>query len=190
MSDGTMCAYMSSASEPTRESSLAHSLPLRSFGLAGASVALPGGEGRTYRVGQVVLRRENEPDRAEASWLAGLFAGLTPHGFRVPHPLPTVQGDWVSNDGWAAWTFLEGRPATRADVPDLVPAIEAFHAALVSVSYPAHLADRDSPYDRADRWAWSALPPHIDPPFAELVHRPPPCAGRSTVSRRNSSTAT
>jgi uncharacterized protein (TIGR02569 family) len=145
--------------------------PVAAFGLSGSSGALPGGEGRTYRIGGAVLRREHERDRIEAAWLGELFAGITPRGFRLPRPLPTVDGGWVSRDGWTAWTFLEGRPATRDDVPDLVDAINSFHVALASVPYPAHLAQRDSFYDRADRWACGTLPTRIDPPFAGLVHR-------------------
>jgi uncharacterized protein (TIGR02569 family) len=144
---------------------------LAAFALAGPAVPLPGGEGRSFRAGDLVLRRENADEVGEAAWRADLFAGIRADGFRVPRPVRTAAGGWIAPGGWTAWTFVEGRPATGADAPAAARAAAAFHAALAAIPRPEHLAQRDSLYDRADQWAWSEPPTRIDEPFAGLVAR-------------------
>jgi uncharacterized protein (TIGR02569 family) len=144
---------------------------LASFGLAGPAIPLPGGEGRSFRVGEVVLRRENIDEVAEAAWRAELFAGIVTRDFRIPRPVRTAAGGWIAPGGWTAWTFVEGRPATRADAPAVAHAADAFHAALAAIPQPPHLAQRDTLYDRSDRWAWGEPPAQIGEPFAGLVAR-------------------
>jgi hypothetical protein len=117
---------------------------------------LPGGEGRTYRAGNVIYRRETNP--AEAVYLAEVYHTLPEIGFRVPKPIRTRQGDLVSPTGWSAWTFVAGRPATRQDLPSVIEAIRAFHRALARQPYPAYLSTRDTPYDRAYQAAWDTPP--------------------------------
>ncbi len=53
----------------------------RAFDVDRPVVLLPGGEGRTYRAGDVVLRRETTG--AGANWIAELFAGIAETGFRI-----------------------------------------------------------------------------------------------------------
>lgn len=132
----------------------------QAFEIAGALELLPGGEGRTYRAGGVIYRRE--ADIAEATYLADVYDRLPEVGFRVPRPIRTRQGGWVSPAGWSAWTFVAGRPATKDDLPATIAAIDAFHQALALEPYPAYLANRATPYDRADQAAWDNLPPEID----------------------------
>ena len=140
---------------------------LAAFGETGQPAQLPGGEGRTYRAGDRVYRREADP--VEASFCAALFATLPQHGFRVPRPLPTRDGAWVSAAGWSGWSFVTGRPATTAELPAALAATMAFHAALAEQPRPAYLVARDTPFDRADRLAWDAPPPELHPELAPLV---------------------
>jgi hypothetical protein len=67
------------------------------FGASGPARLLPGGEGTTWQVGDVVLKPAADPQ--EASWCAELFAGLEGPGFRVPRPRRTVAGAWLRTDG-------------------------------------------------------------------------------------------
>jgi hypothetical protein len=131
----------------------------QAFDIAGALHVLPGGEGRTYRAGNIIYRRET--NGTEASYLADVYHHLPEIGFCVPKPIRTRHGAWVSSTGWSAWTFVTGRPATPDDVLSVIPAIRAFHHALASQPYPAHLATRDTPYDRADHAAWDTPPATI-----------------------------
>ena len=84
-------------------------------------------------------------------------------------PLRAKQGGWISPSGWSAWTFVAGRPASKEDVPSVIAAIRAFHHALAQQPYPAYLATRDTPYDRADQAAWDTPPDAIDPHLVPLV---------------------
>ena len=137
------------------------------FGVADPLHLLPGGEGRTYRAGDYVFRRET--NNIEAAFIADLYHSLPERGFRLPRPIRAVDGAWVTADGWSAWTFVAGRPAIAADLGLVLPALQAFHQALASVPYPAYLAGRDSPYDRANRQTWEDDPLTLDARFAPLV---------------------
>lgn len=160
---------MNSANEPlnfTLDPAIAHA-----FGVSEDATPLPGGEGRTYRSGDVVLRHEGAGMTAEAEWLAALFAAIEPDGFRISRPVPTREGGWIAQGEWSAWTFVEGQPATRAEIPEIIPAVRRFHAALASVARPVHLDERQTPWDRADAWAWNELPESIPEPFRTLVQQ-------------------
>jgi len=139
----------------------------QAFDSVGTLHLLPDGEGRTYRAGNVIYRRE--VNVAEAIYLADVYHSLPEIGFRVPKPIRTKQGGWVSPTGWSAWTFMAGRHATKEDLPSVIAAIRAFHSALARQPYPAYLANRDTPYDRADQAAWDTPPDEIDPRLVPLV---------------------
>lgn len=141
----------------------------QAFDSVGALQLLPGGEGRTYRAGNVIYRRE--ANVAEAIYLADVYQSLPESGFRVPKPIRSKQGSWVSLTGWSAWTFVAGRPATKDDVPSVIAAIRAFHQALARHPYPVYLANRDTPYDRADQAVWDTAPDEIDPCLVPLVRQ-------------------
>lgn len=141
-----------------------------------SATQLAGTEGRTYRSGEVVLRREQYA--AEMEWTAGVLRSLTEERFRIERPLLAVDGRW-SVDGWTAWTFLDGRSAVPDDAPAVAEAVEALHRSLASIPYAPHLTDRAG---FADRVAWdddalpAILPPAIDTAVRRLVaiRRPVP----------------
>jgi uncharacterized protein (TIGR02569 family) len=126
---------------------------LDAFRCTQVAIPLPGGEGRTYRSGHTILRWESNP--LEANYLAEVFDKIRPSGFRVSRPIPNTDGKWIADDGWSAWTFLEGSPAHEEDLPSLIPAIERFHTALLSVERPAYLTQRSTLFDHADKAAWN-----------------------------------
>ncbi|HEY0603993.1 MAG TPA: phosphotransferase [Herpetosiphonaceae bacterium] len=138
----------------------------RWFVLDGPLARLPSGEGRTYRAGDVIYRRD--PNAQENAFIVELYRSIEQRGFRVPLPLPSTSGAWTTAEGWTAWTFVPGQPATVADLEQVIPAIQSFHRALARVAQPAYLDQRDSPYDRADRLAWSDAP-EVDDRFATLI---------------------
>lgn len=137
----------------------------RAFGVERTAILLTGGEGRTYQVGEIILRQEQ--DRAEAIYFAELFNAIEEEGFHVPRPVLSITGEWLTQDGWSAWKFVAGRPAEPEDIPQVVPALEAFHRALAKFPYPPHLATRNSRYDWADQAAWDELPVEIAVRLAE-----------------------
>jgi hypothetical protein len=117
------------SSAVTNDAVFANASVLNAFGLTEHPVALQGGEERTFLSGTVVLRKEE--DEEESTWTAELSSG-----------------------GWSAWTYLEGHSAGRADLPQVVPAIVAFHEALTGFAYVPSLRRREAAYTRADRGAW------------------------------------
>jgi hypothetical protein len=130
------------------------------FPLPQLPIVLPGGEGRTYRAGAYIYRREARP--IEATYVAELFAHLPADGFRLPRPVRSFQGAWLAPSGWSAWTYVPGHPATAADAHAVIPAIEALHQALVVLPCPAFLGTKDTPYTRAEQAAWASIPPDIE----------------------------
>lgn len=106
---------------------------MRDFGLIGDLSTLPGGTRQTYRVGSTVLKHihdtslENNHSRDLVQWIAGLFGGLHESGFRIPRPRHTREGAWITEEGWTAWSALEGRHPRVEGIPSCIDAIVAFH---------------------------------------------------------------
>ncbi|WP_406268273.1 aminoglycoside phosphotransferase [Actinacidiphila glaucinigra] len=125
---------------------------LEAFGLSGRPEPLEGGQGRSVRVGDAVLKPG--ADAAETEWAAGLMERLQGRrGFRVPRFLRSADGAHVY-EGWAATEFLTGEPGPAGRWPALPAAGRAFHEALHDVPRPAHLDARRHPWAVADRLAW------------------------------------
>ncbi len=144
---------------------------LRAYGLSDEPVPLPGGQGRTFRVGDAVVRLGD--GAALDAWLADVLASVVEDGFRVPRPL--AARDWRCDDGWtvdgwAAWTLVAGEQrAVGADWALGVEVARRFTTALAKVPRPAFLDQRTDVFAAADRIAWGELvvPGHDD--AAELV---------------------
>jgi len=146
---------------------------LAAFGAHADPVSLPGGEGTSWRAGEIVLKPAGDPRAAR--WTAGLYRDLSRRrdpGFRVPRPLraafgDAATGDWVAADpvtgGWVAWQWLPGEPAAWAGVspswPRLIAASRAFHAALAGRPAPAWLGRDGSPWTTGDQVAWGERDP-------------------------------
>jgi uncharacterized protein (TIGR02569 family) len=136
---------------------------LADFGASAVPVPLPGGEGTTWRAGDVVLKPVGPPRAAR--WTADLYdslARLPEPGFRVPRPVRAASGDWLAADpaagAWVAWEWLAGEPADWSGVspcwPRLIAASEAFHRALASWPAPPWLGRDGSPWTVSDQVAW------------------------------------
>jgi hypothetical protein len=155
--------YIASAMQLGNPSHAEHSLPSvisRSFPLPEPLERLAGGEGCTYRAGNYVYRWEARP--AEATYVAELFAQLPAIGFRIPRPIASFQGSWLSPEGWSAWSFVPGHHAAADDVPAALDAIHALNQVLASVPYPPFLATKDTSFTRAEQGAWGTLPDDLD----------------------------
>jgi uncharacterized protein (TIGR02569 family) len=128
---------------------------LAAFGARGEPVLLPGGQGGTWRAGDVVLKPSGLP--AEAAWVAEVLSALpdTPE-FRVARPVRARDGSWLAW-GWEAWRLAAGEPdARRGD--EVLRAGKAFHAALAGLPRPVFLDVRDNPWSYGERVAWDEVP--------------------------------
>ena len=128
---------------------------VEAFGAAGEPERLPGGQGVTWRVGDVVLKSSDGAELTD--WRNGVLASL-PVGetIRVPRPLRTHAGSWLAQ-GWEATRFVAG-DADPARIDDVVRAGQAFHDAVAAVRRPAFLAVRRDPWSYGDRVAAAELP--------------------------------
>ncbi|MGU3409228.1 hypothetical protein ACLBWP_03900 [Microbacterium sp. M1A1_1b] len=139
---------------------------LCAFGVAGAPLErLLGGQGQTWRAGDVVVRPHG--DATEARWRSDTLARL-PHtaAFRTPRPVPTTGGGWLAG-GYEAWEWLDGTTdPTR--VGDVIAAGAAFHRSVAGLPRPAFLDRLDGPWATADRLVWDGSLP-ADPTLDRLA---------------------
>ncbi len=122
------------------------------FGALEQPKALPGGQGGSWRLGALVLKRVGDDPVTveELAWLGANVASTVE--VRIAVPVPATDGRWVV-DGWAATGFLEGTPADRRWT-EVLEAGRAFSRAVAHVPRPAFLDRRHSPWDTGDRTAW------------------------------------
>ncbi|MEW2524242.1 aminoglycoside phosphotransferase [Streptomyces sp. NPDC047071] len=144
------------------------------FRLVGRSVRLPGGEGRSVRVGDVVLKPTG-PDPEFAEWLGDIMASVVADGFRVARPLRATTGAW-SHDGWTASHIVAGVEPDHAAAPrwgEIIAAGRAFHRALAHVPRPGFLDRRSDWWATGDRVAWQEQDPDLLPavraPYEALI---------------------
>ena len=148
---------------------------LEAFG-AGDSEPLAGGEGTSWRCGDVVLKPMQTRTREELEWQGRLFASCEPVGVRVPK----LRG---LHDGWCAWEYLEGAHR-QAAWPEVIAAGRLLHEAIADVPRPAFLDDRGDPWAVGDRVAWGE---QAASDFAHVKHVPRligalrPVGGRSQL---------
>jgi uncharacterized protein (TIGR02569 family) len=140
------------------------------FGGRGPVVLLPGGQGRTYRAGDIVIKPADDED--EVTWAAEVLSTVDEDGFRVARPVQSSGGRWVV-DGWAAWQWVTGEHRLHGGPWDeAIAACERFHAAVADVGEPGFLARRHHHFAEADRMAWGDgevdLPAPIGPVVARL----------------------
>jgi uncharacterized protein (TIGR02569 family) len=118
-------------------------------------VPLGGGQGTSWRAGDVVLKpADAEP--GELAWQIRVISQISQDGFRVARPRLAADGAECV-DGWSATEFLSGsqRPASW---PDIIAAGDRFHLAVRGVQRPAFLDHRSGPWATADRVAWNEIP--------------------------------
>src|SRR5919197_1105565 len=84
---------------------------LRRFGLTGTPVALDGGRGTSWRIGDAVLKPLDMAED-ELAWQVAVYERIDCDGFRVAAPLRAADGALVV-DGWTATTVVSGRHDPR-----------------------------------------------------------------------------
>jgi hypothetical protein len=149
----------------------------------------------------MVLKPAGDP--RVARWTADLYLSLSGHqdpGFRVPRPLRSGTGDWITQDpatgdpatgdqaatgasaetpvgAWVAWQWLPGEPAAWAGRspfwPRLIAASQAFHAALAGRPAPSWLGTDGSQWTVGDQVAWGERDPG-----SVLADAPEPLSGQ------------
>lgn len=116
---------------------------------------LSGGEGRSWRAGDIVLK-PLDLSIDELEWQADVLGRIRADAFRVSPPLRASDGA-VSFDGWYASPFLVGQHEISRWT-DIIRAGEAFHVAIAVEPRPPFLDARTDPWAIGDRVAWGELP--------------------------------
>jgi uncharacterized protein (TIGR02569 family) len=139
------------------------------FGINKKITLLAGGiDLKTYRSGDIILRNLGKDAQEVGTWHAELFNQIEQNGFRVAKPIKAKNGTWSIN-GWVAEQFLEGRHATKSDIPTIIDAVNNFHSTLEGISLPEYRKKNLTMWDHADKWAWSEVPKDIDPDLYKLA---------------------
>ena len=140
---------------------------LRAFGVEGGpAVLLPGGEGRSWHVADLVLKPGSV--EREVAWEATHLAPLGGVAFRLAGPVGSAWGGWVV-DGWSARRFLDGTEEPSGRWTDKVDICRAFHAAVAGLSAPGWLDSRTSRWATADRVAFGEEDMVVEPTIGRLV---------------------
>jgi len=134
------------------------------FGASGEPKPLSGGEGRAWRVGDLVLKPCSDPD--EWTWLATVLPTIPQDGFRLALPIPAHDGSWVA-DGWCAQPLVPGQHAERW--ADVIATGCRFHEATAGLTRPAFLDARTNPWSCGDRVAWEEMTPSVAHPLLDAL---------------------
>lgn len=142
---------------------------LEAFGASGnVPQLLDGGQGRTWRAGDLVLKPVGRED--EHHWVSEVLRSWPiDSGVRVPQPVPGAGGAWTS-DGWGAHRWLPGDTATAKKDPDVFHEVSRdFHRVVADMQRPHFLDERDDPWSFGDRVAWEGQEPQGHPPTLALL---------------------
>lgn len=127
---------------------------VEAFGLLGAPERLSGGQGETWRLGDVVLKPPQGEDFVR--WASDLLTRLDGRcDFRVSPPLRARDGSW-SAEGWTAWRYQPGahQPGRWLDILQVGA---KFHDSVHEEPLPRFLLGRADRWAVADRVAWGEL---------------------------------
>jgi uncharacterized protein (TIGR02569 family) len=117
---------------------------------------LAGGQGGSWRAGDIVLKRAESA--SDASWLGPILSSLPADGrFRLGYPVASRDAGWVV-DGWEATTWQAGAHEPRR-WHDALRVSMALHSALRGhvLCRPEVLDLRTDPWAIGDRVAWDGL---------------------------------
>jgi uncharacterized protein (TIGR02569 family) len=143
---------------------------LDAFGVGGRPRSLPGGQGGSWSVGHLVLKRDAGSCHG---WLGEALAAVQPEGVRIAEPVPTRSGSW-RHEGWVATRWVEGvepNASAAATWADILDAGRAFHRAVADLPRPPCLDERQDPWAAADRAAWGEGPVQLHPEFTSVGRR-------------------
>jgi uncharacterized protein (TIGR02569 family) len=138
---------------------------LAAFGVAGSMpMALDGGQGRSWRAGDLVLK-PSDGDLAELAWQVRIHLELVCDGFRLARPRIAADGS-LRVDGWCASEYLAGAHAPGR-WSETIAVGDRFHRALDPMPKPQFLDDRSSAWAVGDRVAWGEI---SSAEFLEVPH--------------------
>jgi uncharacterized protein (TIGR02569 family) len=141
---------------------------LSAFKATREPVKLTGGQGEVWRSGNIVLKPAI--DNEETNWIANFYLTTEFDGFRLPKPVQTTEGKFVT-DNWQAWEFLEGFHK-KDSWDEVIEVCKLFHSAIADLPKPDYFNDREqNPWVIADKAAWGELELDHHPKIESFVDR-------------------
>lgn len=139
----------------------------KAFGSYGEPVLLKGGQGTTYRSGEIVLKPS---EGEEANWFSELFHNIhESNGVRFAKPIRASSGSWV-HEGYVGWSFLEGEHI-KGRFDKKVSASIAFHNLLKNIPRPEFLIKPRSSWSAASYVVWETNKYDYDKEFMLLINQ-------------------
>ena len=154
---------------------------LHAFESDGDPIALPGGRGLAWRVGDLVFKPA-DLGLDELAWQADVLSTVRAPAVRLSFPQRATGGELVV-DGWTAWSYLPGEHRTGGWL-EVIAVGDRFHRAVAGLARPAFIAARTDPWAIGDRVAWGERPtgPYRDVPhLARLADRLAPIEAPSQL---------
>lgn len=139
---------------------------IRSFGLSGLPIPLPGGENRSFLADDHVLKPVDNVPLAE--WAGTAWSGLTPEQYRISRPLKSGKGKFIE-DGWSASRFEKGEHK-KGHTTEKLAVCRALHTGLSRLN-PCEMPENNDPWARAHRVAWQTdeLPQDLPQHAAKIL---------------------
>jgi hypothetical protein len=147
----------------------------RAFNLQSSTYLLEGGSREVYRVGDLIVKQlvstsfENPHTFQLLPWLAEQLRGIDDDGFRLSRPVQSVEGEWIVEGGWTAWTYVDGQAVTSGNVSIAIEAIRALHYSLREVTKHPLLDQNDSAWGFAHEHCFGDRPASVHLVLAQLV---------------------
>jgi uncharacterized protein (TIGR02569 family) len=143
---------------------------LRAFGATEQPRPLPGGQGTSWVVGDLVLKPGGG---LVYEWLAEALQDVTPDGFRLATPVRATNGAWLY-EGWTATLRMGGAEPTRRTASvwtEIIEVARRLHRAVAGLPRTDLLDLRRDAWAQADPVAWGERSVQFHPRLAELVRR-------------------
>ena len=137
---------------------------LDSFGVTGPPTLLEGGEGRSWRAGDLVLKPCD--DVVEWTWLGECLPKVDQEGFRLAFPMRAQDNRWVV-DGWSAQAAVVCARTERWS--EVLEVGRRLNGSLAPLGRPAFIDHRTNPWSVGDRVAWEEADPPRDHPLLERL---------------------
>ncbi len=135
------------------------------FGSEETPVLLGGGQGTSYRAGNIILKPSEGIEIQ--NWTAEIYKNLPENlQVRFPRPIKSIYGTWV-HEGYIASSFLEGEHKNGHYGEKLLASI-AFHKLLKGIPKPNFVGVGNNSWSVSDLVAWDKLEFNYDQEFMDL----------------------
>lgn len=140
----------------------------KAFGSSIIPIPLPGGQGTSFRSGDIILKPADSNDFD--GWESELFNSIqVSEKVRFARPIKSKEGKWIC-EGYVAWRYLEGQHV-RGEYGRKINASLAYHNLLSSIPKPDWLDEPKNPWGAANKVAWQEIDADYDAKFMRLINQ-------------------